>query len=259
VPVDGDQPAHTVTVQGGVLDAPGKVGYLRSQEHALSAIDLMSGQILWETTDAFQPLAMKGQLLLALSQKDKTPKIAVLDLARKGALVRTSEPLPDPAAIWSAPSARFSIEAGALVFAWSWSPPRPLQGIVPPPGQQRTLHIGKARMDVVTGQVKIVQQKTVVVKASDPIPEEGRLPQPEVSSEPKLPRQVETDLAQLSNKGCWPRTPFPSNKPAPFAAADKLGLIVFEAGQGTKLWLQTWDRTSGKADRPVALLEGKTL
>jgi outer membrane protein assembly factor BamB len=85
----------------GVADAAGKVGcFTLPTGDGLVAVDLATGEVLWETKEANQALVVAGNRLIARTGRDNRVRVVVLDIAAKGKRLLESEPLTLP--IWAA-------------------------------------------------------------------------------------------------------------------------------------------------------------
>jgi hypothetical protein len=96
-------PWHEVVVSpfvlpGGVADPAGRNGFLANPEHGISAIDLRSGSVLWETSSACRPIVVAGEHLYASTlAREGEVCVVALDITRKGQVVFRSDPLKLPA------------------------------------------------------------------------------------------------------------------------------------------------------------------
>ncbi len=111
----------------GVADPDGRTGYFAVDTGGIDAVDLADGSLLWHTGTASRPLYVSGERLIAQRPEPGKPnasRIVLLDLARHGEPVLTSDPvvLPDwvEARSWDPETFRVQarIEGGALVLDW---------------------------------------------------------------------------------------------------------------------------------------------
>src|SRR5262245_4533457 len=87
-----DESAKPVPLPGGVMDRSAKVGYVQKDATGIDAVDLDNGKKLWSTKDAFQPLLVFNNNLIALAAPaDKTSSFAivVLDPAQEGKVLKS--------------------------------------------------------------------------------------------------------------------------------------------------------------------------
>jgi len=86
-------PWHEVVVSpfvlpGGVADPAGRSGFLVNAEHGISAVDLRSGAVLWETSAACRPIVVRGERLYAsIPGNDGEICVVALDINHKGRVV----------------------------------------------------------------------------------------------------------------------------------------------------------------------------
>ncbi|MDB5309889.1 MAG: hypothetical protein JWO38_4091 [Gemmataceae bacterium] len=115
----------------GITDAAGEVGYLTLPAgDGLVAVDLATGEVLWQTKEANQPLVVAGKRLVARTARDNRVRVVVLDIAAKGKCLLESEPLdlPNWAAVarpwtYQGQNRRFIAEGrigGANLVALDW-------------------------------------------------------------------------------------------------------------------------------------------
>ena len=157
---------------GVVVDAVGGTGYLmKSPQGGIQAVDLLAGNVRWESAAAAKPLLLAGDTLVAQAPAVPSGDLIVVTLdARRGTQTdQITVPLPAGARalVVDGPSQSFRVEAfraadGSVVVNWTAEDGGSLQGVAPPeldagqgdPGKAlvaestiETLH-GAARLDL---------------------------------------------------------------------------------------------------------------
>jgi hypothetical protein len=95
---DSMSPVEPVYLPGGVTEQAGKVGYLTLPTgDGLAAVDLATGEVLWQTKEAHRALIVLGNRLIARKSQEGRLRVVVLDLSAKGKVLLESEVLPLPA------------------------------------------------------------------------------------------------------------------------------------------------------------------
>jgi hypothetical protein len=84
---------------GGVADPTGRTGFLINPQGGIDAVDLVSGDLLWSTTDARRPLLVHADRLIALAVDGDTARIRIFDHTQRGTRRLESEPLELP--LWA--------------------------------------------------------------------------------------------------------------------------------------------------------------
>jgi hypothetical protein len=248
---------RAIPFPGGLLDPSGRTAYLSNASGGLDAVDLTSGELVWQTTEAQVPLLVAGDRLYAQAGvKRNRLRVMAFDLARRGECVLESDPVVLPRWVIAGEAhahsfaARWRLEKAELVLHWeakAWSPePRPT---VEQDLAARRHAEGTARIDLETGQV----QEAPAEKA--PLP-----------PAPKLPRQLERlavrwhgvvgrhFLALVLEDA--PQPPAPKGPPA----KDKPPGPVPRAPRPDQvLVLRSWDWLTGKAAEPRELRRGRRL
>jgi hypothetical protein len=161
-----------VNIPGGLADSAGKVAYLASASDGVEAVDLESGQAIWESKEAQRPLALAGDQLIAQAprgqSKINTINVVILD-APSGKLVSHANPivLPDWVAVDGGIGLSFSstagIEGNELVLAWhaerQFAKGVTYAGSTPPTQEAiaaaRKIESGQARVDLNTGMASV--------------------------------------------------------------------------------------------------------
>jgi hypothetical protein len=241
------QPA--LLLPGGIADPAGQTAYVTNTTGGMDAIDLKTGQTLWDTREATQPLIVSGNRLAALVRlkgKPATVRIVILDVAQKGKKIRECPPLEFPGYRkgWGGGVfARSYLDRGELVVEWTvqW------RSLPAQPNEIPEWFSGVARIDLKSGRVQELprQEKTSVAHPW------------------KLPAELEKELAALTapsqlywSEGAW------ASQPKPLVAGSKVAVLareLVEKGRRViqeKIVLTTWDLTTGKAHKPVQLLQG---
>ncbi len=148
---------------GGIVDPTGRTAYLANAHGGIDAVDLASGELLWETAEAQRPLMVLGSHLLAQAGvKRNRLRILAFDVAARGECVLESDPvvLPGWVVTGEAPGrsfkARWQIDHNHLVLAWeaaAWfaGPGRPT-ALQQEAARRRAA--GTARIDLDSGQVE---------------------------------------------------------------------------------------------------------
>jgi hypothetical protein len=146
----------------------------------MDAVDLRTGELLWETAEAQRPLLLWGPRLIAQAGLQRNrPRILLFDLTQNGACVLESDPvvLSDWVVASNAPGrsfdAQWRLDRNQLVLAWEASawhagPTRPT------PKQEaaeRKHAVGTARIDLDTGRVEQGPAEGRDSPPSDPIPQ----------------------------------------------------------------------------------------
>jgi len=127
---------------GVVVDAVGGTGYLmKSPQGGIQAVDLLSGNVKWESAAAAKPLLLAGDTLVAQAPALASGDLVVvtLDALRGTQKDQITVPLPSGvrAQVVDGPSQSFRAEAyraadGSLVISWTAEDGGALQGITPP-------------------------------------------------------------------------------------------------------------------------------
>ncbi len=260
-PTDEDKPVtpSPISFRSGIIDPVGNAVYLRHKTDAMEALDLKTGEVLWESKLAFLPLAADGKRLAALGldkEKNRVPIVLVLDVGGKGKPLVYSDELPEEAWLAERPAsgsiATGRIENGKLWVRWT-SGSGPFQGAAPRPEQFKRA-VGEAQVDLDSGKVKVIRNE----KATG-----LRLPweKEELVPDEKLPTPLALEMEAL--KGMfWPTSsPTTGMTAKPLPLGDKFVLVFWEKipTGGTKLILRSWDRETGKPLEPTPLGEGGNL
>ncbi len=239
-------PFRPVLLPLGVADPAGRIGFVANDKDGIDAIDLATGDTLWQTKESTKPLlAFEKRLVVWAAVKDKPHdvRVLVLDTTDKGKKVLESEPiaLPDWAVV-SAPyghtfTARAHLEKGAVVFGWE-AHAFYAGGAAPTPAVLKAAKkdaAGSARVSLDTGKVEVLDPK----KPDD--------------AGPALPES----LAKVKSRQYWTGSDW---KTTPLVVGDKASALQGETNKDQeKLSLKIFDLASGKEKETVPLLQGKSL
>lgn len=220
--------ASAARFPGGLLDPTGRAAYVRVPGGFL-AVDLATGSIPWQTTEAQQPLLVVGERLYGLAVSNRN-EVCLLgfDLSKQGKCVYRSAPivLPRWAVTAEKPGHTFSFhwvrDKQMLFFDWHVTA-RATNG---PPKEAH----GRVQIDLRMGTVRTVE-------APAPAAPEDRLP---------------SVLDKLSVR--WRRP-----------LAGRLHALILETLPGKSLprterfVLRTWHEKTGKAGFTRELLRGSRL
>lgn len=216
---------------GGVLDPTGRAVYVSSTSGGIEALDLITGDVLWQSVEAQLPLLVQGDRLYAQAGvKRNRLRVLAFDLNQKGEAVFESDPLvlPNWVVTANAPGrtwrTTWRMERSALHLHWQAEALLP--GARPlPQRQDRQQAQGGARFDLTNGQVQ--QSSAASLPAATPF---------------TFPRQLERRAVRWYG--------LVNNQPR---------AVLLEAGK-TKaeatLQLLGWDPAKGTIQGPVALLSG---
>jgi hypothetical protein len=219
----------------GIADPAGRTGYLANAHGGIEAVDLKTGDLLWESNEAQRPLLIIGSRLLAQAGTRRNRfRVLAFDLAQRGECVLESDPVVLPAWVVTgeAPGhsfeARWRVEHNHLVVAWeatAWYP-----GPGRPTKQQaeaaRRRGAGTARIDLDNGQV------------------ETGPPEPPPAAPPGPPPEA---LEKKSLR--WQGT----------CAGRAYALVLDESSREQVLVLRSWDPATGREGAARELLHGKRL
>jgi hypothetical protein len=246
-------PYRAADVPGGITDAEGRVGFLATPKGGIDAVNLATGEILWQTAAAQRPLCVVGNRLYAVAAVEKKRplyymgflmlkpppgkhgfRIVGFDLDDKGQRVLESEvvetpewvQLPEPAG--EAFTTRWQIDKDGLLLTWearTWYS----GGRKPTPEMVATARrqAGSAfRMDLRTGETR-----------------------PATPSKPSVPPAwpFANDLENLAVR--WQG----------FCGSTYKAVILEEADGKQKLVLRSWDAVTHAAQPAKELAQGRQL
>ncbi len=225
--------AKPILLPGGIADPAGRIGYFSSAGGGIEAVNLQTGEVVWESIEAQLPLLFAGSRLVAQAGiKRNRVRILVFE-AQTGECVLESDPVVLPAWVvtGAAPgysfNARWRLERNQLVLAWEAE--ATLTTTTRPPAKQQpaTKHAsGTARIDLDTGLVELGPPKRT-------------------TAEP--PPQPLKEVEKLAVR--WQGTIGPLTS----------AVVLEESGGGQSLVLRLWDPATGKAAEPKELLRGQRL
>ena len=235
-------PIRALLLPDGVADYPaGKIGYVTNAENGIDAIDLVTGKLFWKTAESDKPLWADKNRLVAMKGDGNNIRILILDATKKGALISTSKPVvfPEWVSIQNSYGHSFSYETyflkNALLLKWEAHAhyaggAAPSEEIL---ADAKKDAAGVARFDLKSGQVEMV--------AEDKIP----VLMPAV---PAALRDVHSEQYALGNA---------YGETKPFISRGVLGALELAQKENRPIVvLKRWDLASGKAMKPVQLLEG---
>ena len=233
-----------IIIPRGVSEPQGRRGYLANDVAAgISALDLTTGELLWTTDAATQPVFVAESRLAALKRRTQRANVllvVMLDVDDQGKVALVSEPIvfPDWVVVTTAPSEDFSFEvwgdANELKLEWE-AHARYRGGAAPSLQiQQHATHdaSGVARVNLKSGRVEMLP------------PEEQA-----VEQFPKRLEEVETASFKRGIK--W--------YTSPWTAGEKVAALVFEDGEEPVLMLKTWRLPAAEEETPVAVGKGRRL
>jgi hypothetical protein len=208
----------------GVADVAGRTGFLANPDGGVDAVDLATGDLLWDTKDARRPLLAADDRLFAWAPaKANSLRVVVLDLTHKGKRLLESDPvvLPDGVNLEEATCRSFvtraRLEKDRLTLEWETRAD----------GSKSRTAGGQATIDVETGKVETA--------ATD---------KPFTPAAAALPKELEKAVVR------WQGT-------AADGRAAALALDEADGRQTLSLW--TWDPAGGTVGPPKELLAGRRL
>jgi hypothetical protein len=227
--------ARAIALPCGIADPAGRTGFFASATEGIAAVDLKSGEVLWESAEAQRPLMIDGTRLIAQAGvKRNRLRILVYDLTQNGLCVLESDPVVLPAwvVVADAPGrsfeARWRLDRNQVVLNWeatAW-----YSGPNRPSGKEQTAACkhgaGTARIDLDSGRVE--QGPAETAAASGP---------PEVS--PELEKKAIRWQGQVGNL--------------------RAAILLDESSGHQALVLHTWDRATGREGQPKELARGNRL
>jgi len=242
--MDRDDLGQPAFLPRGVAEPGGRTGYVTNASAGIDAIDLLTGELLWSTEVASQPLLVFDDRLAAqrsMKAKPHVLEIVVLDVTQQGKLVLTSDPVvfPDWVSVTPGTEESFAyqvfLDHRHLILEWH-AHARYRGGAAPPPHilEQATKDAaGTARINLETGEVDMLPHPR---KAAAPLPDGLQ----EVTSRPYLAGSAwQTD---------------------PWVVGKKLCALVSEESEGRgALYLKTWDVSTGQAHEPILLVADNAL
>lgn len=223
-PGESETSRRPLLLPSGVADLAGRTGFLANANRGIDAIDLVTGELVWQTSAAQRPLIASGDRIYAYTLgKDNHFRIMAFDVGHKGAVVFESAPLTLPSWVVTTEGPgrslilRCRLEKDHLMLAWDakTSPP----GVK---GGDRLHAAGSFDVDLTTGKAK------------------------ELPAEPAAARPpVELDKLVVRWQG-WVGNNFKA-------------LVLEEEETQQKLLLRTWDKAGNAVGPPRELLRGQRL
>jgi hypothetical protein len=227
--------APPIPLPCGIADPAGRTGFFASVSGGIDAVDLKTGELLWETTEAQRPLLLAGTRLLAQAgvQRNRL-RILAFDLTQNGACVLESDPVVLPGWVVTAEApgrsftAHWRLDRNQLLLAWeasAW-----YTGTTRPTPKQeaaaRKHAAGTARIDLDSGRVEVGP------------------------AEPPAQHPAVEDFPELDKKAIrWQG----------IAGGRRCAILLEESSSQQKLLLRSWDAATGKEAEPKELLRGKRL
>lgn len=177
-------PKSWVNIPGGLAEPTGKIAYLASANEGIEAVDLESGQPIWESKDAQRPLALAGDQLIAQAPRGQakinTINVVIID-APSGKVVSHANPivLPDWVAVDGGIGLSFSstagIEGNELVLSWH-AERQFAKGVTFAGGQPPTQEAIAAARKIESGQARVDLGTGVATVETDRVPQPLRGP-----------------------------------------------------------------------------------
>lgn len=172
---DSIRPLH----EGVVIDSASGAAYVMSPRGGVDALELATGNVMWNSRDAAKPLLLKDGKLLAQARPAKDGALVVVALDAKGGKTQGRVDIEVPsfvrANVLDGPSRKFRAEAfeaedGGVVVAWSAEEGRALQGFVEAEGANMSILEGAAKTSTLSGAVKIdvASGRAVPVSGAEP-------------------------------------------------------------------------------------------
>ena len=237
----GSDPPSFELSSGVVLEPDPPVAYLMVPEGGIEAVDCVTGETLWKTTEAAKPLAVFGRRLIvqkeAAGRTDVLP-IGILDSRDgSGASVAARVPLPPGtrALVNQGLGVSFTVRAweeqGDLIVAWEYLE-QDVTGTSPLPGAVPFLHraAAAARVDLDSGRIEPLA--AAAPSRAAPLP-------------PEVQRLV--DAGEL--------------RQAPWRVGKILAAVTDQTAQAgqRRVVLGRWDAATGAPLREVTLFAGRPL
>lgn len=165
---DSIRPLH----EGVVIDSASGAAYVMSPRGGIDAVELATGNVMWNSRDAAKPLLLKDGKLFAQARPGKEGELVVVALDAKAGKAERRVDVEIPsfvrANVLDGPSRKFRAQAfesadGGVVLTWTAEEGRALQGLVEPEGSNTPINeaaataktpslSGAVRIDVATGR-----------------------------------------------------------------------------------------------------------
>ena len=169
-----------VLIPRGVSDPAGTTGFVANLTGGILAVDLLSGTRLWQTADASRPLLVVDALLAAQKNLSaNTLQILWLDIAQKGAVQSSSEPLifPDWVQIGNQDDENFQLDVyavGEQLFL-SWEAHTYYRG-----GAAPSAKVMQRNTQTASGQFRIAQDSGRVWEVVEPNVQQSHALEPNI-------------------------------------------------------------------------------
>lgn len=158
------QSAGESLYDGVVIDSAAGTAYVMSQQGGIDALELATGNVMWNSREAAKPLLIKDGSLLAQARPARDGELVVVafDASRGTAKSRVGIEIPKfvRANVLNGPSRAFRAEAfeaadGTVVVTWTAEPGRALQGLVEPEPEGMPLKDASASSRGLSGAVRV--------------------------------------------------------------------------------------------------------
>lgn len=135
--------ASPYALPGGVADPAGRTGFLINAEGGVTALDLRSGRVLWETASKGHPLVVASdRLYVSVPAGPDHLRILAFDIMRKGEVVFESDPVT------------VSSEPGQRPQTLHWTPDKDRLRVTWKTAEDSDVQ-GSAEIDLRTGHVHL--------------------------------------------------------------------------------------------------------
>jgi hypothetical protein len=227
--------AKAIPLPCGLADPAGRTGFFASASGGIEAVELKTGELLWQSSEAQRPLLVSGTRLIAQAGfKRNRLRILVFDLTQNGECVLESDPVVLPAwvVVADAPGrsfdAHWQLDRNQVVLSWeanAW-----YAGMEKPTAQEqaaaRKHAAGTARIDLDTGQVELG-------------PAEKTADRPAAELFPELEKKAIRWQGEIGKA--------------------RAAILLEEKDDYQTLLLRTWDRATGQEGPAKELAKGKRL
>lgn len=166
--------------EGVVIDSASGAAYVMSPRGGIDALELATGNVMWNSRDAAKPLLLKDGKLLAQARPGRDGELVVVALDAKGGKAEGRVGIEIPsfirANVVDGPSRKFRAQAfesadGAVVVTWTAEEGRALQGLVEPEEANAPVKAaGAAKTPSLSGAVKVdvAAGRAVPVSGAEP-------------------------------------------------------------------------------------------
>jgi hypothetical protein len=228
---------------GGILDPGGRTAYLASAADGIEAIDLTTGELLWQTHEAQVPILVLGNRLIAQAGvKRNRLRILTFDLERKGECCAESDPVVLPGWVVTGESAgrtfsaHWRLDRHFLILDWeatAWSD-----------GLNSTTHRQPSTRKHAEGSARIDLEGEVRLQARE---------RPHESEDVRQPRFLEKQAVRW-HKVIDRHLAALILEEVPDAEPEK---SLPRANRRYRLVLRAWEQTTGKPIPEVIVLTGR--